>query len=131
MTHTCIWSNTHLKADCWYTDCGKVYCPLEEEDVKKACIQANSKGAALGLNQGEEQEDEVEVNINLLPEKERNKILLQREREAQKAKDKAEKEAPKVKDKAEKVAKKAEKSGKSKVSSPPLLLIETSIASQS
>jgi hypothetical protein len=31
-----------------------VYCPLEEEDVKKACVQADSKGAALGLNQGEE-----------------------------------------------------------------------------
>jgi hypothetical protein len=93
MTHTRIWSNAHLKAGCWYTDCGKVYCPLEEEDVKKACVQADSKDAALGTNQGEEQEDEVEVDINLLPEKERNKIILQREREATKAKDKADKEA--------------------------------------
>jgi hypothetical protein len=39
----------------------------------------------LGPNQGEEQEDEVEVDISQLPEKERNKILLQRKREAQKA----------------------------------------------
>jgi hypothetical protein len=62
----------------------------------------------------------VEVDINLLPEKERNKILLQREREAQKAKDKAEKEAKKV-----------EKSRKSKASTLPLLLIETSISSPS
>jgi hypothetical protein len=78
MTHTRIWSNAHLKAGCWYTDCGKVYCPLEEEAVKKACVQADSKDAALGTNQGEDQEDEVEVDINLLPEKERNKILNQR-----------------------------------------------------
>jgi hypothetical protein len=119
MTHTRIWSNAHLKAGCWYTDCGKVYCPLEEEDVKKACVQADSKDAALGTNQGEEQEDEVEVDINLLPEKERNKIILQREREATKAKDKLEKEA-----------KKAEKSGKSKPSTL-LLLIETPHASPS
>jgi hypothetical protein len=38
MTHTCVWSNAHLKAGCWYIDCGKVYCPLEEEDVKNACV---------------------------------------------------------------------------------------------
>jgi hypothetical protein len=50
MTHTRIWSNAHLKASCWYTDCAKVYCPLEEDDVKKACVQADSKGAALGTN---------------------------------------------------------------------------------
>jgi hypothetical protein len=85
MAHTCIWSNAHLEAGCWYTDCGKVFCQLEEEDVEKACVQANSKGATLGPNQGEEQEDEVEVDISQLPEKERNKILLQRKREAQKA----------------------------------------------
>jgi hypothetical protein len=67
---------------CKYIDCGKVFCPFEEEDVKKACIQADSKGATLGPNQGEEQEDEVEVDISQLPKKERNKILLRREREA-------------------------------------------------
>jgi hypothetical protein len=76
----------------------------------------------LGPNQGEMQEDEVEVDINLLPKKERNKILLQRERKAKKATDKAEKEAQKAKDKAEKEAKKVEKSRKSKASTPPLLL---------
>jgi hypothetical protein len=46
-------------------------------------------------------------------------------------KDKAEKEAQKAKDKLEKEAKKAKKSGKSKASTPPLLLTETSFASQS
>jgi hypothetical protein len=75
MTHTRVWSNAHLKKGCWYIDCGKIFCPVEEEDAKKACVQANLKGVALGPNQGEEQEIEVEVDISQLPEKERNKIL--------------------------------------------------------
>jgi hypothetical protein len=128
MTHTRIWSNAHLKAGCWYTDCGKVYCPLKEEDVKQACVQADSKGAVLGSNQGEEQEDEVEVDISLLPEKERNKILNQRARDKKKAEDKAEKDAEKAKEKEKREGK---KSGKSKPSTPPLLLTETSYASPS
>jgi hypothetical protein len=64
-----LWSIAHLKACCWYIECGKAFCPVEEEDAKKACDQADSQGAALGPNQGEVQEDEVEVDINLLPEK--------------------------------------------------------------
>jgi hypothetical protein len=131
MTHIHVWSNVHLKAGCWYTDCGKAYCPLEEEDVKKACVQADSKGAALGTNQGEDQEDEVEVDINQLPEKERNKILNQRKMDAKKVEDKAEKDAKKAKEKEKKETKKGEKSGKSKPSTPPLLLTETSYASPS
>jgi hypothetical protein len=43
--------------------------------LKKACDKTDSKGAALGSNHGEEQEKEVEVDLNLLPEKERNKII--------------------------------------------------------
>jgi hypothetical protein len=65
----------------------------------------------------------VEVDISLLPEKEKNKIIKQRKREAQKAKDKEEREA-----------KKGERPGKSKVvaaPSLPLLLIEASIAAPS
>jgi hypothetical protein len=76
------WSIAHLKACCWYIECGKSFCPVEEEDAKKACDQADSQGAALGPNEGEVQEDEVEVDINLLPEKEKNKILNQRKRDA-------------------------------------------------
>jgi hypothetical protein len=141
MTHTHIWSTAHLKVGCWYINCGKIFCPVEEEDAKKACIQADSKGATLGPNQGDEQEDVVEVDISQLLEKERNKILNQRTREAEKAKEKAEKEAKKAKEKAEreaekakekakKEAKRARKSGKSKTSTPHLFT-ETSIASQS
>jgi hypothetical protein len=70
--------------------------------VKEACGQAVSKGVALGSCHGEVQEDEVEVDLNLLLEKERNKIINQRTRNTKKAKNKAKKEARKALDKAEK-----------------------------
>jgi adenylate kinase len=65
----------------------------------------------------------MEVDINLLLEKEKNKILKQRERDAQNAKDKAEKKV-----------KKGERAGKSKAvatSNFPPLLTETSTTTSS
>jgi hypothetical protein len=121
--HTRMWSVPHLKAGCWYIDCGKIHCPVEEEDVKKACEKADSKGAAVASDHGEEEEEEVEVDINLLPEKEKKK-----------AKDKAEKEATKAKDKAAKQPKKGGRASRSKTMatpSPPILMTETSTASPS
>jgi sRNA-binding protein len=121
--HTRMWSVSHLKAGCWYIDCGKIHCPVEEEDVKKACEKADSKGAAVASDHGEEDEEEVEADINLLPEKEKKK-----------AKDKAEKEATKAKDKAAKQPKKGGRASRSKTvaaPSPPILMTETSTASPS
>jgi hypothetical protein len=48
----CLWSIVHLKAYCWYIDCGKAFCLVEEEDAKKTCNQVDSKGAALGPTNG-------------------------------------------------------------------------------
>jgi hypothetical protein len=130
----CLWSIAHLRACCWYIDCGKAFCPIEEEDAKKACDEADSPDAALGANQGEVQEDEVEVNINLLPEKEKNKVLNQRKRDADRAKAKTDREALRAKEKAERDAKKGGRSGKSKAmvaSTPSLVLPQVSTASQS
>ena len=98
MFHIYYWSIAHLKAYCWYIDCGKVFCPVEEEDAKKACIQADSQDVALGPNQGEVQEDDVEMDINLLTE-ERNKIFNHKKKEAERAKARVDKEAQKIKDK--------------------------------
>jgi hypothetical protein len=78
-----------------------------------------------------EQDVEVEVDINQLPLREKNKILAQRARDKKKAEDKAEKDAEKAKEKEKKDSKKAEKSGKSKPSTPILLFTETSYASPS
>jgi hypothetical protein len=118
-----LWSIAHLKACCWYIDCGKAFCPVEEEDAKKACDEADSQGAALEANQGEVQEDEVEVDINKLPEKEKNKVLNQRKRDADRAKEKAKRDA-----------KKGGRSRKSKAvvtSTPSPVLPQVSTASQS
>jgi hypothetical protein len=103
------WSTLHLKEGCWYIECGRTICPVEEEDVKSL------------------------ADIALLPEKDRNKILNQRARDAKKAllestraTAKAAKEAA-----AEKEGKKGQKLGKSKVITPQLLLTETSTATPS
>ena len=84
------------------------------------------------------QEDEIEVDISLLSEKEKNKILIQRARDMERAKAKVEREAKKAKDKAMKVAerqlKKVGRSKKSQVgdaSSPALVVPEASTGSMS
>jgi serine/threonine protein kinase HipA of HipAB toxin-antitoxin module len=84
-------------------------------------------------------EEENKVDLSLLPEKEKNKILNQRTRDAKKAVDRALREATRATAKAmreataaaEKEAKKAEKSGKSKAFTSPLFLTETSTTSPS
>jgi hypothetical protein len=129
-----LWSIVHLRVCCWYIDCGKAFCPVEEEDAKKACDEANSPGIALGANQGEVQEDEVEVDINLLPEKEKNKVLNQRKKDVDRAKAKTDREALRAKEKEERDAKKGGRSGKSKAvvaSTPSPVLPQVSTASQS
>jgi hypothetical protein len=134
MSQTRTWYVPHLKADCWYIECGKTICPVEEEEVKISCDKADSRGAVLMSDQVEVPEEENDVDLSLLPKKEKNKIILQREREAQKAKDKGEKEAQKAKDKEAREAKKGGRTSKSKTvaaPSPPLSLIETSTASPS
>ena len=116
VTHTRAWSNAHLKAGCWYLDCGKVFFPLKEEDVKKACGQADSKDAATDTNQGDEQQDEVEEDINPLSEKEKTRAAAKKK----KADEKALKDVEKTK--------KGEKLGKKKPSPPPVLLTKASTA---
>ena len=99
--------------------------------------KAYQRGAKLGSDHVDMLEEVTKVELVLLPENERNKILNQRTRDAKKATDKALKEATRVTTKAsreasaavEKEAKKVEKSGKSKAITPPLLLTKTSIAS--
>jgi hypothetical protein len=78
------------------------------------------------------QEDEVEVDINLLPEKEKNKVLNQRKRDSDRAKAKTDREALRAKEKAERDAKKGGQLGKSKAmvaSTPSLVLPQVSTTS--
>src|SRR5450759_1067420 len=88
-----LWSISHLRACCWYIDCVKTFCPVEEEDAKRACDRADSKAP----DQGEVQTDVAEEDISLLPEKAKAKT----DKEAEKGR--------KVKDKAKKVPETAPK----------------------
>jgi hypothetical protein len=130
MTQTRTWSALHLKEGCWYIECGKTICPVEEEDEKATCDKAETRGVKLVSDVVVVPEELTLADLALLPEKERNKILNQRARDAKKAERestrataKALKEGP-----AEKGVKKGEKPGKSKVITSQLLLTETSTA---
>jgi septal ring factor EnvC (AmiA/AmiB activator) len=139
MTQTRSWSILHLKAGCWYIECGKTICPVEKENVKTACNNANPRGAKLGSDHVEMLEEANKADLLLLPKKKRNKIFNQRTRDAKKAVGRIEKEATRATTRAlreaatvaEKEAMKAEKSGKSKAITPLAFLTETSTASPS
>ena len=106
-----MWSAPHLKEGCWYLECGRTICPIEEEDVKATCDKADPRGVM-------PVPDVVVVpgklslaDIALLPAKKRNKILSQKARDAKKV----ERASTKATAIAEKEAKKGERAGKSKV----------------
>ena len=105
-----LWSAPHLKEGCWYLECGRNVCPVEEEDVKAACDKADPRGVKPIPEVVVVPEELSLADIALLPAKERNKILSQKARDAKKV----EREAAI----AEKVAKKAGRTGKSKVITP-------------
>jgi hypothetical protein len=132
MTQKCTWSVPHLKEGCWYIECGKTICPIEEEDVKATCDKADPKGVKLGTDVVVVPKELTAADLALLPEKKRNKILNQRARDAKKAERESTRATIKaVRDTiavAGKDAKKGEEPGKSKVITPTLLLIETSTA---
>ena len=105
-----IWSTPHLKEGCWYLECGRTICPVEEEDVKAACDKADPRGVKPVPDVVVVPEELSLADIALLPAKERNKILSQKARDAKKV----ERETVA----AEKVAKKSGRIGKSKVIPP-------------
>jgi hypothetical protein len=75
MTQMRYWLIPHLKANCWYIDCGKSVCLVEEEGVKIACDKVDSKDAELRTDHVEEPERDNEVDLSLLAKKEKNNIL--------------------------------------------------------
>jgi hypothetical protein len=62
MTQMCTWSTPHLKECCWYIECGKTICPVEEENVKANCDKADPRGVKLvpciASREGEEQDSQ-------------------------------------------------------------------------
>ena len=81
------WWAPHFKARCWYIECGKTICPVDKEEMKIAYEKANSRSAKLGSDHIKVLEEVNEIDLSLLPEKEKNKILNQRAKDAKKATD--------------------------------------------
>jgi hypothetical protein len=127
------WSAPHLKEGCWYIECRRTICPVEEEDVKATCDKADPRGVKLVPDVVVVLEELNLADVALLLEKERNKILNQKARDAKKALLESTRATAKaVKEVvAEKKGKKGQKLGKSKVITPQLLLTETSTATPS
>jgi hypothetical protein len=100
------WSALHLKSGCWYLDCGKTFCIEDEDDVKKSCAQAESKGVESGSINGNDHDgqenEEQEEDLSVLPEKERNKIEAKNKKDKERQDKKKEKEAFKAKGSKEK-----------------------------
>ena len=81
MTQKCTWSAPYLKEDCWYIECRKTICLVEEEDVKATCDKAGSKGIKLGSDIVVVLKEMSATDLTLLSKKKRNKILNQRARD--------------------------------------------------
>jgi hypothetical protein len=125
------WSVPHLKAGCWYIDCGKTFCPEDKEEVKKSSVKAEPRGVESKSNDGNDHdghEDEEVDDVSLLPKKKKNKILKKKKKRKIYRVEKIEKEAFKKKSNKQK-AKKVEEKAASKaryiylqMNPPPLQL---------
>ena len=104
--------------------------------VKVACDRADSQVGQAGSTHVEVAEGENEVDLSMLPEKDRNKILNQRTKSAEMAKAKTDREAARttaktLKETTATTKRDARKVKKPKAHSSPLHLTETSIVSPS
>jgi hypothetical protein len=81
------WALPHLKIGCWYIDCGKGFCPEEEEELKAAI---DAKDSASGSAPATEEVDKGSDDGDL-SEKERKKEIARRALEKDKEKKKKEK----------------------------------------
>ena len=89
------WSLPHLKTGCWYIDCGKGFCPEEEEAVKASIDAKEPPPGSLPTDDQADIGDEEEANLANLSAKDRKKEEARIERE----KNKKEKEDKKGKGK--------------------------------
>jgi hypothetical protein len=85
-----------LKGGCWYLDCAKGYCPVEEEAKKSANDALDSIGLGSGLGTVGGAEDDHDDRATLKKEKEVAKKKEKTKRAAEKAKKVQDKNAEKV-----------------------------------
>jgi hypothetical protein len=55
---TRAWSLPHLKTGCWYLDCGKAFCPEEEEELKASIEAKDTASGSLPADEDADDDDE-------------------------------------------------------------------------
>jgi hypothetical protein len=109
-----MWILPHLKAGSWYLDCGKGFCPEEEEELKNKLDAADiASGSTVGaLQEGTGNADELD--LSQMNEKDKKKVIAHRMADVEKAKKRLDKEAARVPEKSKKDATKSSKKGEKK-----------------
>jgi hypothetical protein len=109
-----MWTLPHLKAGSWYLDCGRGFCPEEEEELKKKLDAADiASGSTVGvLLEGTGNVDELD--LLQMNEKDKKKVIAQRMADAEKAKKRLDKEAARVPGKSKKDTTKSSKKDEKK-----------------
>ena len=92
------WSLPHLKTGCWYIDCGKGFCPEEEEDLKASIDAKDTTSRSHPIAEQAHKGDEDDADLAKLSEKDKKKEDARIVREKGKEK-KKKKERPKGKGK--------------------------------
>jgi hypothetical protein len=110
------WSLLHLKTGNWYIDCGKGFCPEEEEELKASIDAKDIASGSLPTDEQADKGDDDEADLAKMSEKDRKKEVARRLHEKEKEKKKKHKEAEHAKEKERKdavrVGKKPEGSSK-------------------
>jgi hypothetical protein len=103
------WSLRHLKTSSWYIDCGKGFCPEEEEDLKASIDAKDTTSGSLPTNEQADKGDDDDADLAKMSEKDRKKEDARRAHEKEKEKKKKEREDERAKEKAKRADVKAGK----------------------
>jgi hypothetical protein len=85
------WPLPHLKTGCWYIDCGKGFCPEEEEELKVAIDAKDSTSGSAPATEDADKGSDDDGDLANMSEKERKKEIARRALEKDKEKKKKEK----------------------------------------
>jgi hypothetical protein len=94
------WSLPHLKIGSWYIDCGKGFCPEEEEDLKVSIDAKDTASGSLPTDEQADKGDDDDDDLAKMSEKDKKKEDARRAHEKEKEEKKKEREDERAKEKA-------------------------------
>jgi hypothetical protein len=89
----------HLNTGSWYIDCGKGFCPEEEEELKASIDAKDTASGSIPTGEQADKGNNDETDLAKMSEKDRKKEdarRLKKEKDAERAKEKARKDAAKA-----------------------------------